>query len=308
VSRVRGDRFSAVSSRHVAVILLAAVGLSSCATFTEANVVARVGDATLEREQLDELILSATPGAEPDDRIRVPMSTAHNLLNTWILTEVLRSDLERADGAVTEEQRQQATAQLEANFGPEWATATPAALRQLQIEQQAAIAAWTELEVPTPSESELRSLYQLGPERSGVMCTAHILVATAEEAAEVSAELAAGAEFDQLAAERSIDPGSATAGGALPCATTAEFEQTYISEFVEAALDARIGVPTSPVQSQFGYHIIVVRPFEEVRDEGVAELITSEQARFRRATRSTEISVDPRYGTFDPDAGVIAIG
>ena len=60
-----------------------------------------------------------------------------------------------------------------------------------------------------------------------------------------------------------------------------------VPEFEEAAFGAEIGKVTSPVKTQFGYHIILVnekneskvRPFEEVKDSVVQQLIQERQQR-----------------------------
>jgi hypothetical protein len=82
----------------------------------------------------------------------------------------------------------------------------------------------------------------------------HILVETQEEADEIVALLAEGADFGELAAERSQDPGSAIAGGSLG----ARGRGVFVPEFEEAVWSARLDVVLAPVQTQFGFHVIEV--------------------------------------------------
>jgi peptidyl-prolyl cis-trans isomerase C len=102
-------------------------------------------------------------------------------------------------------------------------------------------------------------------------CARHILVETAEEAETVQADLASGISFEEEAAAKSIDPGSAANGGDLGC-----FPQgAMIPVFEEAAFNAPLNEVTETIQSEFGYHIIlpyerreaVTAPLEEVQDQ-----------------------------------------
>jgi hypothetical protein len=288
--------------------LIGAVGLSSCATFTESNQVARVGSVALERSELDALLTDATPGAATGDRVNVEMSLAHNLLNSWLLVEILRGELDAAGLTVSAEDREVATAELIANYGPAWETTTGAALRALQIEQQAVIARWSVGLANTISPEQVRAAYELGHEASMVICVSHILTATLESALTAQAELAAGRSFEDVAAEYSVDQATAVNGGALPCGSTLQFTQAYVGEFAEAALSATIGVPTEPVPTAFGYHIIRLDPYTDLRAAEINNVYLSDGMRFQRAARAASVYVDPRYGSFDPQSGVMAIG
>lgn len=92
----------------------------------------------------------------------------------------------------------------------------------------------------------------------------HILVPDAATAEQMVANLAEGQSFAELAREFSQDPGSAAAGGELGWVARGSF----VPEFEEAGFSAELNTPTI-VQSQFGYHVIVVedrqndRPFDD---------------------------------------------
>jgi peptidyl-prolyl cis-trans isomerase C len=88
----------------------------------------------------------------------------------------------------------------------------------------------------------------------------HILVPTAGEAQQVITKLEGGADFAQVAKDVSIDPGSAPDGGDLGFIAAGE----TVKEFETAAFSLDIGKYTkTPVESQFGFHIIKL---EEKRD------------------------------------------
>jgi peptidyl-prolyl cis-trans isomerase C len=91
----------------------------------------------------------------------------------------------------------------------------------------------------------------------------HILVEKEDEAKDVIAQLQKGGKFDELAKARSKDPGSKDKGGDL--------DWNAPGGFVKPFGDAMIATPKGkftavPVQTQFGYHVILV---EDVRDAKV---------------------------------------
>lgn len=290
----------------VPILLLAGV-VTGCSTFSDNDAAARVADFELSQEELDELMISATPGAQPGDELELSGETARGLLNTWILTRILEVDLAAQDTTIDDAATQAAAESLEASNPEAWAT-TPAPMQNLQIEQQAAIATWSALEVPTPSDEELRAHYETGTAESGVVCSAHILVETEAEANAILDQLEGGADFAELAASESIDTSSGANGGSLPCDLTNNFESAYVPEFVDAALAAEIGEPVGPVKSEFGYHIIVLRPSDQVDPAELAALYTDVSQRFKRAASDVDVYVDPRFGTFNSSSGVVALG
>ena len=82
---------------------------------------------------------------------------------------------------------------------------------------------------------------------------AHILVETEEEAQALIAQLAEGADFAELAAEHSIGP-SGPNGGALGWFSAG----MMVPEFEEAVFALEPGAVSAPVQTQFGWHVVVL--------------------------------------------------
>jgi parvulin-like peptidyl-prolyl isomerase len=300
------NRRAVVVPRALLAAVTVTAGLAGCSTFEQADAAARVGDHELTQDQLDDLLVAATPGASSDEPTEVSADTARSLTQTWVVTRLLIDAVVADGGDVTDDDRDAARSQLEEQQGDAWANTQPA-IQDLVVDQTAAVAVWQALS-PEPSEDELRAAYDAGIEESGVACTAQILVESEEDARAVLDELAAGTDFAEVAADRSIDTVSGSEGGVIPCEAASTFAQNYVPEYVEAALAAEIGVPTEPVLSQFGYHVILVRPFDDVVDEGVAEIYSDPNLRFRRLVDDADVYVDPRVGTFDPAAGIVAIG
>ena len=117
---------------------------------------------------------------------------------------------------------------------------------------------------PVP-ESELKSEYekikgQIGDREYKVR---HILVEKEDEAKDVINELQKGAKFEDLAKARSKDPGSKDRGGDLDWNSPAGF----VKPFGDAMAKTPKGKFTpQPVQTQFGWHVILV---EDTRDAKV---------------------------------------
>jgi peptidyl-prolyl cis-trans isomerase C len=117
---------------------------------------------------------------------------------------------------------------------------------------------------PIP-DAELRKEYevikaQIGDKEYHVK---HILVEKEDDAKDIIAQLQKGAKFEDLAKARSKDPGSKDKGGDL--------DWNAPAGFVKPFSDAMVATPKGkfssvPVQTQFGYHVILV---EDIRDAKV---------------------------------------
>ncbi len=84
--------------------------------------------------------------------------------------------------------------------------------------------------------------------------TAADTAAALEAAREVRAEILGGADFAEVAADRSQDPGSAPQGGDLGTVRPGDM----VPAFEEAVWSAPVGRVAEPVLTQFGYHLIRV--------------------------------------------------
>jgi parvulin-like peptidyl-prolyl isomerase len=96
----------------------------------------------------------------------------------------------------------------------------------------------------------------------------HILLETEEEAQGIMAELSAGADFAELARERSTCP-SASAGGDLGWFGRG----AMVAPFEEAAFALEIGEISDIVESQFGFHIILLTDRKEAFEPELDDVI-----------------------------------
>jgi peptidyl-prolyl cis-trans isomerase C len=148
--------------------------------------------------------------------------------------------------------------------------------------------------------------YFSDPAAYTTVCARHILVDTEEAATAVLERLEGGEEFAAVAAEVSLDSPT----GELGCSPASR----YVTEFAEATLTADVGVYTGPVQTTFGYHVLVVDERTAPTDEEIAadplsfltdadlNIIWSEW--LNDTIGVAEVELDPRYGTWS-DVGIV---
>jgi peptidyl-prolyl cis-trans isomerase C len=126
---------------------------------------------------------------------------------------------------------------------------------------------------PVP-EADLRKEYEVIKKQMGdkEYKVAHILVEKEDEAKQVITDLQKGQKFDEIAKQRSKDPGSKERGGDLDWNAPGNF----VKPFSDAMVKVEKGKFTpQPVQSPFGWHVIrvddvrdaKVPPFEEVKGQ-----------------------------------------
>jgi peptidyl-prolyl cis-trans isomerase C len=125
----------------------------------------------------------------------------------------------------------------------------------------------------------------------------HILVETIEAAEGLMTELAAGADFAELAKASSIDTGSGANGGDLGWFGLG----VMVKPFEDAVVAAKVGEVTGPVQSDFGFHVILVKetriaenpPLDQIRDELAAEIENAAiMARVEELTKAGTVTRD----------------
>lgn len=173
----------------------------------------------------------------------------------------------------------------------------------------------SEVEVAEVTDEDVQAYYDENTAAfEGVVCASHVLVETEDEAQQVLADLDGGAELAEVASERSIDPSAATNGGDLGCSDPSRF----VEPFAEAISDGEIGEYLGPVETDFGFHVILVRsrgtaPFEEVEADIRAQLEAESQSAsgnalgtfLQEAVSGADVSVNSRYGTWNAESGQV---
>jgi hypothetical protein len=189
--------------------------------------------------------------------------------------------------------------------GQELLEALPASVRSDQIRDQAVLeqlrARGADL-----SEAAVAAYYQANLAQFTTACVSVIATDTQAHADQLVSQINAGASFASVAKASSLDTQTGANGGALGCNyTTAQVEQSLQVQSVTP------GQPIAPVQdSSTGQWIIyevtsqTVAPLSEAGAVARRELLQS-TANINRVNkeivafaRSSDVSVDPRYGTW----------
>lgn len=293
--------------RATATVAVAVLALTACGGGRSNDAAAEVGGASVSRQRFEDLMSEIVANPEIFQGITEDFETGtiaadvgRDVLSELVLGTARSEYLADEEEAVTDADRQAVVETL----GPQ-AESLPPNVRALVVDGRASAAAIGRL---AARSGDARAAYDASPTAVGVMCVRHILVETEAEAEEVVAELDGGADFAELAAERSTEPAAATTGGAIelqpgqPCIPLEQAQGSLDPAFVAGALDAVPGVPTAPVQSSFGWHVILARPYEEVAaavDPVVGQRLLAEHL------ADVDVDIDPRYGRWDGSTGAV---
>lgn len=113
---------------------------------------------------------------------------------------------------------------------------------------------------------------------------AHILLETEEEATAMITALSEGADFAELAGEHSIGP-SGPNGGDLGWFTAG----MMVPEFEAAVFDLEPGAVSAPVETQFGWHIVLLNETREQAPPTLEEVSAELEEGLRRARVDTRL-------------------
>jgi len=221
--------------------LFAAILLSSSALAEEPKVIVEVDNFNLNTMHFAYFAAKQTPDGEPSAEQQIKL--LNELVNTFILSN-------SAEGQVLAQQ-------------PDLAAAIDVSrarlITQTLIENT--------LENSPVSDDEIQAIYdeQYAGKTKQEFKARHILVKTEDEAKALIKQLDDGADFAQLAKEHSIGP-SRSAGGDLGW-----FEKDMmVKPFADAVASMSNSThSSSPVKTQFGWHIILR---EDAKDLGAVEL------------------------------------
>jgi len=292
----------------VVAVAALALGLSSCNTVGSNAATVNGSDITRADYERDLKALAANPsllGLTGGTQFSIQGDAARSWLSQLIAWRAAENILADRGVSVSADTKKQFDDQLKGNDA---AQKLPKSMLDEIVDGAASVQ--TLAQQPAPTKDELAKLYADAPASTGAMCLRHILVKTKAEAQDVLHELEGGADFATVAKERSIEPAAKTTGGALTgtdgnaCIPISTYQSDYDETFVTGALAARPGVPTDPVQSHFGWHVILARPFDEVSGD-LVKLVGSPPTdagppyALRGALGTADVTIDPRYGRWD---------
>lgn len=115
------------------------------------------------------------------------------------------------------------------------------------------------------TDNDIKAYFDKNSDRYGEpeqVRASHILVKTEDEANQIIAQLKEGANFEQLAKEKSTDEGSKSSGGKLGFFSRGQM----VPEFEKAAFEQKVGeYSAQPVKTEFGFHIILVEEHKQAK-------------------------------------------
>lgn len=123
------------------------------------------------------------------------------------------------------------------------------------------------IQVTEEAEREFYKENQDAFQEKAQVSARHILVETEEQAEQIAEELTQGLGFAEAAGKYSTCP-SKEKGGDLGWFGKGQM----VPEFEKAALEGEIGKVLGPVQTQFGYHLILVEDKKEKKELSFAEV------------------------------------
>lgn len=293
--------------RIVWIVMALVVVLSAC---SGGSLVATVDGLEINEGDVEKLIAEDLTTATPE--------LYAQLIQTLILHEVIsEAALDEFEISISSEEIDQGIVALTAQFAQSGGTLEETAAQEgLSLDavsviigddltQQAVVEVLSE-SVPDPSEEDVLAAYAAALQSLTEVCASHILVPTEEEAQVALDRIVGGEPFEDVAAELGTD-GTAEVGGDLGCAPASN----YVPEFGIATIEADLEVPTGPIESQFGYHVILVRERTQTALEDIRFDI---EATLRQQASATllsdwvidvfggaDVTVVEEYGTWELD-------
>jgi peptidyl-prolyl cis-trans isomerase C len=250
----------ATASMLIGILVLAL--FYGCATKKEGKVVARVGARSITVEDLEK---------EWQNASRIIIKGVPELQRKKELVDKLTGDLvvvveaykEGIDNAV----------EADTNFAKQKGRLLLNVLYQKEIAAKAKV-----------TESEMKKEYKMMQQE---VHASHILLETKEEADETYKTLKDGADFAELATEKSIDPTAKDNGGDLGFFSWGKM----VPEFQEVAFKMKEGETSRPVETKFGWHVIKLIERKEVEQppyEEAKKLMESQLGRAKKERRVKE--------------------
>lgn len=292
--------------RRLISLLVATIALAACGTTDNA---ATYNDVDILSADLEQTVTDFVAIGEAQSTNGVVDAEAvRGLLTSLIRAEAVNQVIADAGESVTEEDLASAREQLT----EQGADALPETLRELIVKLNAAQAVLGRVQAPSPEDIAQR--YNSNPKSLGLLCVRHLVVndeSTADTAREELGNNPTDEEFASVAGKYSTEPNAKESGGTLTgqsgeCIAINEWQSSFDPDFVAGALAARTGIPTKPVKSSFGWHVIFIRPFTAVSESVSANFAEAPgEYLLLGALADADISVASRYGRWDPLVGTV---
>ncbi len=233
---------------YIAIGVIAASALFLLLSFGQNDKVASVNGKEISKDDLYAEMLK-TSGSET--------------LDLMISDEIIRQETEKENISVTDEEIAAEIAVYEEEYGAAEQLEAALAENGMTMEDlKEEVQAYVKIEkLIGPNieitDEQIEAYFEENKDSLGQSAkveASHILTETKEEAEEIKAQLADGADFAEVAKEQSTDTVSAENGGQLGTFGAGEMAP----EFEEAAFAMEVGGISEPVETEFGFHIIKV--------------------------------------------------
>ncbi|MGB2769751.1 MAG: peptidylprolyl isomerase [Candidatus Zixiibacteriota bacterium] len=240
--------------------ILILVLLSGCATKEEGQIVAKVGDQTITVQDMESEWAKASRlkiKGVPD--LQRKKEVVERMIGEQVV--ILEAYKEGLDNAIV----------ADTNFAKQKERILLNLLYQKDI-----------VDKSQPTESEIKKEYEMMQQEVHAW---HILMETKEQADEVYQMLKDGADFAELAKERSIDPTARDNAGDLGFFRWGKM----VPDFQEVAFKMKEGELSRPVKTTFGYHIIKFIERRDVEQPSYEETKTLIMPKLNQAKRENRV-------------------
>jgi len=292
--------------RFLGVACAAALLLASCGDSANTSA-ATVNGAAVNQQTLEVTLTQLSDAGQIDLQGGViPMDATRSVLAAMIRGEATTQILAKFKIDVTDEDKQTVIDQVSQDAGYD---TLGEELKQLIIGLNSGDLALSRVKIP--SVAEIETMYNTAPASLGAVCAQHILVEEEATAREVITLLNNGGNFKTLAGKFSTEPNAAVTGGILgstdgDCILLTDYQSQFDAAFTAGALGAKAGVPTGPVKSSFGYHVIVIRPFNDIKASLQFLLAkTPGEMLMTGYLATTTVDIASQYGRWDTATGKI---
>lgn len=297
---------SSFSRRALSLVAASAVVLSACggnSPISSPRDAFTINGVSYSNDSLNTLLtdLIKNKQLEPSSNGQASKDDTLSVIRTILRFEAYKAYLK--ENSLSEDEAVRTSITSEARSSDTFTT-LPEYVQELLINLNVAQATIEKFEAY--SSAKLKELYNQAPASTGVLCMSHILVKTEKQARAILQELAAGAKFADVAKAKSIEPSAKESGGSLSttegesCEDLTLYQAQFDSDFLKAAVAAKAGVPTGPVKTQFGYHIILNHAYDDIKDSlnrvATANPSTSIMVGY---LATADISLNPTYGVWN---------
>jgi foldase protein PrsA len=286
----------------VLVLVLAAVLTGGCGSSTAP---AKVNGTSIDRGQFLDHIneLSELSGGGKT----FPTSDTADFLAYHVVAVLRTQELARLGLTVSDNDVAAARAEVEgSNLGLS-KELTDFVVR-VRADQNVLDARITDPDTPWFSDNDVNDYYEFVKDSKFVdYCVHHILVAAETDASAILNQLGNGADFGQIARERSTDTESATKGGDLGCVTKGQF----VPAFEDAVLNANVGDTLGPIKSEFGYHVIRVdkgyglHALDDTVRKTIATDLATAEGWLQWKVNTSKIDVNKKFGSWSNEFGTV---